>query len=160
MPSWSESSLGAHSLCWFFHVVAQICTEVYRNFRTDRPEQTVWIKISYRSSLIRVYTVCHSIYIFWTNYSLVKWCCSNFRRITAILRVPNCLDFFFFDQWFVSCTSFSTVFQSYQDDRKVMDSFLNKGCSNRYLQNKIFKHSTVTYIVKFIKETIQGHLST
>ena len=24
-PGWSESSLGAHSLCWFCHVVAQLC---------------------------------------------------------------------------------------------------------------------------------------
>ena len=24
-PGWSESSLGAHSFCWFCHVVAQLC---------------------------------------------------------------------------------------------------------------------------------------
>ena len=35
------------------------------------------------SSLIRVYTVCHSVCIFWTNYPVVKRYCSNFRIITA-----------------------------------------------------------------------------
>ena len=36
-----------------------------------------------RSSLIRVYTVCHSICIFWTHYSIAEPPCSNFRVITA-----------------------------------------------------------------------------
>ena len=35
------------------------------------------------SSLIRVYTVCHSVCIFWTHYSMVEPLCSNFRVITA-----------------------------------------------------------------------------
>ena len=34
------------------------------------------------SSLIRVYTVCYSVYIFWTHFTVVKPC-SNFRMITA-----------------------------------------------------------------------------
>ena len=33
--------------------------------------------------LIRVYTVCHSIHIFWTHYCTVKPLCLNFRVITA-----------------------------------------------------------------------------
>ena len=37
-----------------------------------------------RSSLIRIYTICHSIYIFWMHYSMVKLLCVNFRTITAI----------------------------------------------------------------------------
>ena len=37
----------------------------------------------WRSSLIRVYTVCHSICTFWTHYSVVEPPCSNFRVITA-----------------------------------------------------------------------------
>ena len=36
-----------------------------------------------RSSLIRVYTVCHSICIVWTHYSMVEPHSSNFRVITA-----------------------------------------------------------------------------
>ena len=35
------------------------------------------------STLIRVYTVCHSICTFWTHYSIVEPLCSNFRVITA-----------------------------------------------------------------------------
>ena len=44
-----------------------------------------------RSSLIRVYTVCHSIGMFWTHYSIVEPHCSNFRNITAIFRVSKVL---------------------------------------------------------------------
>ena len=50
-------------------------------FWTDWSLQTV--KTQIRSSLIRVYTVCHCVCIFWTHYSIVKPCCSNFRMITA-----------------------------------------------------------------------------
>ena len=31
----------------------------------------------------RVCTGCYSVYIFWTHFSMVKPCCSNFRMITA-----------------------------------------------------------------------------
>ena len=41
------------------------------------------------SSLIRVFTVCHSVCIFWTHYSMIKPHCSNFRIITAIFRVSE-----------------------------------------------------------------------
>ena len=36
-------------------------------------------------SLIRVYTVCQSVCIFWTYYSVVKRYCASFRIITAIV---------------------------------------------------------------------------
>ena len=36
-----------------------------------------------RSSLIRVYTVCHSVCIVWTHYSMVEPHSSNFRVITT-----------------------------------------------------------------------------
>ena len=39
----------------------------------------------YRSSLIRVYTVCHSVCIVWTHYSTAEPHSSNFRVITTIL---------------------------------------------------------------------------
>ena len=51
-----------------------------------------------RSSLIRVYGVCHSACIFWTHSTMVKFHYSNFRIITAncsgvqiflILTVPS-----------------------------------------------------------------------
>ena len=38
-------------------------------------------------SLIMVYTVCNSVCIFWTHYSVVEPHCSNFRIITAMC--PN-----------------------------------------------------------------------
>ena len=41
-----------------------------------------------RSSLIRVYNVCHSICIFWTHYSMVKPPkCSNCRTITPFCQL-------------------------------------------------------------------------
>ena len=36
-----------------------------------------------RRSLIRVYTVCYSVCIVWTHYSMVEPLISNFRRITT-----------------------------------------------------------------------------
>ena len=68
------------------------------SFRTDRPGQTVQTKIRLlveeqsdqslhclpsRSSLIWVCTVCHSVCIVWTHYSMVKPHISNFRVITT-----------------------------------------------------------------------------
>ena len=38
----------------------------------------------YQIRLIRVYTVCYSICIFWTSCPVVKQYCSNFRIIRAL----------------------------------------------------------------------------
>ena len=46
------------------------------SFRKDIPGQTV-------QTQIRVYTVCHSICIVWTHYSMVEPHSSNFRVITT-----------------------------------------------------------------------------
>ena len=48
---------------------------------TDRPGQTVQTKI--RLLLIRVYTVCHSVCIVWTHYSMVEPYSSSFRVTTT-----------------------------------------------------------------------------
>ena len=54
---------------------------VVLSFGTDMPGQTVQTQ---RSSLIRVYTVCHSVCIIWTVYSMVvEPHSSNFRVITT-----------------------------------------------------------------------------
>ena len=53
------------------------------SFRTDRPGQAVQTQIRLLSSLIRVYTVCHSVCIVWTHYSMVEPHSSNFRVITT-----------------------------------------------------------------------------
>ena len=54
-------------------------------------EQTVqiMIRLLLRSSLIRIYTVCHSFYIFWRLYFNVKLNCFILRTTTvAGLGVP------------------------------------------------------------------------
>ena len=44
------------------------------------------------SSLIRVYTVCHSVCIFWTHYSMEEPHCSYVMIITAIFPVSEYLE--------------------------------------------------------------------
>ena len=44
-----------------------------------------------RSSLIRVYTVCHSACIVWTHYSMVEPHSSNFRVVTIKFWVSEYL---------------------------------------------------------------------
>ena len=54
-------------------------------------EQTVQIliRLLLRSSLIRIYTVCHSIYIFLRHYFIVKLNCFILRTTTVVsLGVP------------------------------------------------------------------------
>ena len=54
-------------------------------------EQTVeiLIRLLLRGSLIRIYTVCHSFYIFWRHYFLVKLNCFILRTTTVYgLGVP------------------------------------------------------------------------
>ena len=47
------------------------------SFRTDRSGQTV-------QTQIRVFTICYSICIFWSKYSMTVWpLCLNFRKFTA-----------------------------------------------------------------------------
>ena len=59
------------------------------SFQTDRSGQTAQtlIRLLLGSSLIRVYTVCHSVCIVWTHYSMVEPYSSNFRVITNFLGV-------------------------------------------------------------------------
>ena len=54
-------------------------TVMILSFRTDMPGQTVQTQIS----LIRVRSVCHSVCIVWTHYSMVEPHSSNFRVITT-----------------------------------------------------------------------------
>ena len=58
-------------------------TVIFLSFRTDRSGQTVQTQIRLRSSLVRVYTVCHSVCIVWTHYTMIEPHSSNFRVITT-----------------------------------------------------------------------------
>ena len=54
-------------------------------------EQTVYIliRLLLRSSLIRIYTVCHFFYIFWRHYCIVKANCFISRTTLVVsLGVP------------------------------------------------------------------------
>ena len=64
---------------------------MFLSFRTNRSGQTVQtqIRLLLRSSLIRVYLVCHSVYMFWMHYCTVH--CSNFRITTTIFQVSEYL---------------------------------------------------------------------
>ena len=83
-----KTDLGLHCL------LMPICPKTYHNdlkfsdilsFRTDTTLQTVQtqIRLLLRISLIRVYTVCHCVCIFWTHYSMVEPNSSNIRIFTA-----------------------------------------------------------------------------
>ena len=50
------------------------------------------------SSLIRIYTVCHSACIFLMHYSIVKSHCSKFRIITAIFLCVPILFWFYINE--------------------------------------------------------------
>ena len=52
-----------------------------------------------RSSLIWVYTVCHSVCMFRKVYSMVKPHCSNFRILTATVWVSKCLGILQHVKW-------------------------------------------------------------
>ena len=56
-----------------------------RSFRTDMPWQTVQTQIRLLLEEQSVYTVCHSVCIVWTHYSMVEPHSSNFRVITTNL---------------------------------------------------------------------------
>ena len=58
------------------HAVWSAPSVMILSFWTDSPGQTV-------QTQIRVYTVCHSVCIVWTHYSIVEPHSSNFRVITT-----------------------------------------------------------------------------
>ena len=73
-----------------------VCTIMILSFRTDRSRQTVdpdqtapkeqsdqGLHCLPFRLLIRVYTVCHSVYIFWAHCSVLKLYSSSFRIVTA-----------------------------------------------------------------------------
>ena len=89
------------------------------NIGTCMSEQTVkiLIRLLLRSSLIRIYTVCHSFYIFWRHYFIVKLNCFIFRTTTvAGLGVPIFRVFMVVLICLLKIISFSNLtFLSYQE---------------------------------------------
>ena len=75
-------------------------TVMILSFWIDRSWRTVQTQIRLKNSLIRVYTVCNSDYIFWMHDSKVEPHCSNFRISTAVFRVSEFLGVLRY-LWFV-----------------------------------------------------------
>ena len=83
------SLVGRRVICWGKLSVPLVFCYRYVPKYSDRqvwansvdPDQTA------PRGLIRIYTVCHFVSIFWTNYS-------NFRVITAIFHVSELLGFY------------------------------------------------------------------
>ena len=71
---WKIRSLNHHQISTF--------TVMILSFRADRSGQTAQTKI-------KVYTVCHSVCMFSTPYSLLKPNSSSFRIITTLWGCPN-----------------------------------------------------------------------
>ena len=77
--------MGMVSIFDYMQEIVADGTVSYRNdpkFSADKFGQTVQTQIRL-SSLVRVYTVCHSVCIDWTRYSMAEPHISNFRVITT-----------------------------------------------------------------------------
>ena len=87
-----ERKLRGKSICLLkdYPLGARITIKIL-NIGTCMSEQTVQIliRLLLKSSLIRIYTVCHSFYFFWRHYFIVKLNCFILRTTTvAGLGVP------------------------------------------------------------------------
>ena len=81
-------------------------------------EQTVkiLIRLLLRSSLIRIFTVCHSFYIYWRHNFIVKLNCFILRTTTvAGLGVPifRVFTVFYYFHWFSLCFIHLFIFSFY-----------------------------------------------
>ena len=81
-----------------------------------------------RSSLIRVYTVCNSLCIFWMHYSKQKPSCSTFRAITANFRVSKMLGFLRYNPELSEYVDWYTIYRS----TNMLISRLKTICRSRY----------------------------
>ena len=99
--------------------VKTVSTVLILSFRTAMPGQTVQTQI--RSSLILVCTVCNSLCIVWTHYSMVESQCSNFRVITTIFWGIRIFRKFTVTETHCSCISFRQCrkFPKYSDKQKI-----------------------------------------
>ena len=79
-------------------------------------------------SLIWIYIVCHSFYILWMHYCMLKLSCSNFRIISNNSRWPNTCMYNF-------CGNLSNVSASVEAQVKPAESYICQYCDRE------FKHS-------------------
>ena len=95
------------STVWSGSALISVLPAFYRTYHNDPkyldrqiwansadPDQTAPRRVS--SSLIRVYTVCHSLCIIWMHYSKLKPPCLTFRMIKVIFWVSE----FFWISWY------------------------------------------------------------
>ena len=78
-PGWSESSLGAHSLCWFYHVAAHIL----REFKTQH------FTLTFSCSWLPWYSLSLSLSLY--IYMLLLFFFTTFRRHTQCFTVKRFL---------------------------------------------------------------------
>ena len=76
-----QTAQGLLAVCHPVYISSIKSTVMILTFRTIMPEQTVQTQIR----LLRVYTVCHSVCIIWTPYSIVEPHNSNYRVISTNL---------------------------------------------------------------------------
>ena len=81
-----------HGQVWFMQHCSRLSLQWYRK-DPKFSDRYVWAnsadtdQTAPRSSPIRVYTICHSVCIVWTHYSIVEPHSSNLRVITTIVWV-------------------------------------------------------------------------
>ena len=79
--SWSQTPKTGFLVTW---LISKVFRKAVHNLAYIVGPDQDW-----RSSLIRVYAVCHSISNFWTHYSMAKPHCSNFRIITTFFPMSE-----------------------------------------------------------------------
>ena len=121
-----KSTFSKHGL-WVFYKCAlpnNLSTVIFLSFRTVRSGKQCRPRsdCSYRSSLIRVYTVCNSLCIFWMHYSKEMPSCSTFRVITTnFLGVRIFRKFTVYYPWKFFFQSVSLVLVSFSSCPFIVD---------------------------------------
>ena len=98
-PGWSESSLGAHSLCWFCHVAAHI-SQITSNEKDFAIKH--WLNIITKAtkkgqrSLTWVQTRIYFVYLPWTRSHM------SYFGVKVILKCDIWYSHILIDLWFLS----------------------------------------------------------
>ena len=93
--------------------------------------------------LIRVFTVCHSVCIFWTLYSMVQPHCSNFRIITfSSVRILRSLTVNHYPNVVyatnISKMNFSECLKEFCDDKHATTVKIFENVHVRFLRMSFF----------------------